>query len=419
MKEGSAYFVRTFSSSISEFDDACERVGRVVNALYGTEEMQYQKYNQQLGLCDTRSPYEVERYFAVPFKNYSRLTHMINCYGVAMDWCQSSLGRQKLPELYPYLMLSSNAHDIGHAHVSHAIEELGGPNHEEKGRNIILSDRIAPIFESEGFDPKIVADMFCGKMGNYSHMLDNWVDRLTYVTDDSYASGYQDRNYKNMIRYVYFDDSDYFVLDGVNVDLDIRNFLWQRARLVNEIYGGESNRSMTTMYKNCFKQGLDEGAITFDDAMYTVLPQQYHMLSKVKDGRMKVVQSSLSKTYPFYGVLFDAHNENPSDLKAKRKDREWRRSVEVEIERRIGQGTVALIDQANLPKRSKLDFLMEREGERIPAREVLVPDSESAIDLSERLFWVFFDPKTHESHSDESLGKAVLNASGLDMKQVG
>jgi hypothetical protein len=402
---------------LREFDGLCESVGRVVNAVYRTEKMQYQKYNLQLGMCDTKNPYDMRvGVFEVPFMNYSRLTHMTNCYRVGLDWFESSrVGRGTFPKYTGELLIASYVHDIGQGHTSHALEKIGNFDHEVNGRRIVLSDEIAPLIEKEGFDPKKVTDIFCGKLGDYSRMMDTWIDRVTYVTDDSRASGYVGKDYYNLIRAIYFEDDGYFVLDGEFVDVDVRDLLSQRATLIDQVYGGMPNRSMTTMYKSCFRQGLDEGVITFDDAMYSVLPQQYNMLGNMKDERLRVVNGFLKKTYPFYGVMFYADEDKVDDVKNKKQSFEWRRGVEGEIERRLGGGCITLVDQANLPKRSKLDFEMMQDGELLPAKKALKFDCEGAIDVSEREFWVFFDPKTHDRESDKALEKTVLDSVGIDI----
>jgi len=403
------------------FDALVGRTDDVINGLYRTEPFQRQRYNLQLGFSDTRYPYEQDPVWDVAYRNYPRLAHMAQCYMIGID-CMKRLeseargsGRTQGAdlELAGELLLALYAHDVGHGHTSHAIEGICGFDHERNGSEIMLSGSIAPIIEAGGFDPDAVAGIFCDRLRPYSDFLtsDIGVDRLAYVTADTIASG-QKADFSELENNLMFDGGGFYLREGTFTDTMLQWFLHQRAVLIETVYGSPANRSMSTMYRAVFRKGMEEGLIALEDAIGTVLPQQYELLGSLKDPRAKAIEERLSAWYPFYGVDLIVGSDQAAELERMRLSDE-RESVESEIERRLGGGAIALLDTARLPGRSKLDFMMEREGELVRAGEVIRPEVESLIDWSRSKLYAFVDPDTW-LRRPRHLERTIAEVCGVD-----
>jgi|GEM_PF-2695029 len=390
-----------------------EMVNKVVNELYKTIPFQRQRYNFQLGFCDVRYPYDNDPNYDFTYWNYPRIAHMTECYKLGVDCLKRMVySGETLLGISGELSIACYAHDVGHGHTSHALEGIKEFNHEEKGKKIMLSDQISSIVEEGGFDPKIVVEIFCDKLPPYSDFLteDIGVDRLTYVTADSKAAGHN-ADFSDLTKNLFLTDDVFYLREGSVTKTMLQWFLHQRAVLIQSVYGSPANRSMATMYKTCFNQGLEEGFVKFEDAFDMILPQQYERLDMIKNERVKKVQEKLRIWYPFYGVRLFIGNDLVDEIdKIKRSDE--KEELESEMEKRI-EG-VALIDMATLPGKSKLNFKMEDEGKIVTAKDVIAPEVEHLIDLSRGEFYVFVEPKVYEKHPHLDIVEIVCDVCGIE-----
>lgn len=135
----------------------------------------------------------VDRVF--PGANYSRFSHSLGVCHVAGRIMQSlkDSGADFGNEMIQRYRLAGLLHDIGHYPFSHTMEdaienaELPGPTreHEEVGRLVVENDsQISEILQDDGFDPEVIADIFCRSADEEEEVED---DRLRYV--DVISSG--------------------------------------------------------------------------------------------------------------------------------------------------------------------------------------------------------------------------------------
>lgn len=403
-----------------------EDTDAVVDRLYRTRPFQRQRYNLQLGFCDVPYPYESEPRVTQNYYNYSRISHLKGCYKLATDVIKRS---GHADGHVGEAAIACYVHDIGHGQTSHAIEGILGFDHEKLGADIVRHGEIADIISDGGFDQNVVAKVFCDQLGHYSSFLtcDIGIDRLVYVKADS-AAMEKDIDLYDIENYLYL-DSDKFYLKGTELGLQESTVEWmfgQRSQLIACLYGLPANRSMTSMYRTAMTHGLEEGAVTLDDAVNLTLLQQYDRLAALRDARAKSVYGWLDRWHPFYGVKFDLDGDKADELRKMRTSDE-RLGVEAEIERRVGRelkrDCTSLIDVSRLPGRSKLDFSMEvgdslGELELVPAKKAIHTTFEYEIDLSRREFWTFFDPQTADAlgGDDGTLKRHIAAVCGIDAK---
>src|SRR5688500_14079178 len=118
------------------------RVDDVALRLIDTPTFQRLRYVRQLGLA----------HLVYPGATHTRFEHALGAYHLARRTLDHLEERGDLARIEPAergaVLAAALLHDVGHYPFSHALEEIGAPNHEDVARPIVMEGEIADILSS-------------------------------------------------------------------------------------------------------------------------------------------------------------------------------------------------------------------------------------------------------------------------------
>jgi uncharacterized protein len=239
----------------------------VARALIDTPVMQRLRYVRQLGLA----------YLVYPGASHSRFEHAVGAYhlaGLALHLLDQQGELEGIdPREVKLVRAAALLHDVGHYPFSHAVEEIGVPNHEIVAEPLVRDDDVGNVLRSHyGPDaPERILALIAGRSdsplgGLISSSLD--LDKLEYLRRDAVMCGVPygvidvDRLVHSMC-IVPHPSTGQRTLGILEKGLSaLEQLLFARYQMYRNVYWHHGVRSATSMYKRLVERALAEGLIT-------------------------------------------------------------------------------------------------------------------------------------------------------------
>ncbi|MGQ0766153.1 MAG: HD domain-containing protein [Gemmatimonadota bacterium] len=233
--------------------------------LIDTEVFQRLRYVRQLGWA----------YLVYPGATHARFEHAVGAFHLA----GLTLGRMRTEGLLDPLPADEPAivqaalllHDIGHYPYSHALEEIGAPDHEDVARSLVCSGEVAHILREISPDaPERVLALIRGRsnsplQGLVSGSLD--LDKIEYLKRDALMCGvpYGEIDVDRLTNALTLVDRPgpegpaIGVLEKALSALE--SLLFAKYQMYRNVYWHHAVRSATAMYKRLVEEAITEGAV--------------------------------------------------------------------------------------------------------------------------------------------------------------
>src|SRR5690349_7712049 len=242
------------------------RVEPLALELIDTPVFQRLRYVRQLGLA----------FLVYPGAGHSRFEHALGAYHLARLALAILGERGDLKNIDPSLQAEVKAamllHDIGHYPFSHALEEIGAPNHEEVARPMITEGAVGKILRNElgAKAPERIVDLIRGKsdsplQGLISGSLD--LDKIEYLRRDALMCGvpYGEIDVDRLLHSLTLVENPETSRLSVGV-LEkglsaLESLLFAKYQMYRNVYWHHAVRSATAMYKRLVDDALRARAI--------------------------------------------------------------------------------------------------------------------------------------------------------------
>ena len=235
--------------------------------LVDTPGFQRLRYVRQLGLA----------HLVYPGATHTRFEHALGAYHLARRTLAHLDERGDLERIAAgergAVLAAALLHDVGHYPFSHALEEIGAPNHEDVARPIVTEGEMAGILSKElGADaPGLVFALIRGRsqsplQGLISGSLD--LDKIEYLKRDALMCGvpYGEIDVDRLIDSlaVITDPSSGRPVVGVREKglAALESLLFAKYQMYRNVYWHHAVRSATAMYKRLVFDAVRAGTMT-------------------------------------------------------------------------------------------------------------------------------------------------------------
>ncbi len=244
------------------------RVDALTMRLADSRVVQRLRNVRQLGLA----------YLVYPGATHSRFEHALGTYHLArraLALLAERDARVLEGDECAIICAAAVLHDVGHYPFSHALEEIGAPNHEDVADPLVTQGELAAILSAElgPSAPKRIVDLIRGQstsalQGLISGSLD--LDKIEYLKRDALMCGVPygeidvDRLTHSMT-IVPDPDSGAPTLGVVEKGLAaIESLLFAKYQMYRNVYWHHAVRSATAMYKRLVSDALATGVLRAD-----------------------------------------------------------------------------------------------------------------------------------------------------------
>lgn len=244
------------------------RVDALTMRLADSRVVQRLRYVRQLGLA----------HLVYPGATHSRFEHALGTYHLArrtLALLAERDGRVLEGDACAIICAAAVLHDVGHYPFSHALEEIGAPNHEDVAHPLITQGELAAILSAElgPSAPQRIIDLIRGQstsalQGLISGSLD--LDKIEYLKRDALMCGVPygeidvDRLTHSMT-IVPDPDSGASTLGVVEKGLAaLESLLFAKYQMYRNVYWHHAVRSATAMYKRLVSDALATGVVRAD-----------------------------------------------------------------------------------------------------------------------------------------------------------
>jgi hypothetical protein len=242
------------------------RVEPLTLGLIDTREFQRLRYVRQLGLA----------YLVYPGATHSRFEHALGTYHLARRTLALLEERDELrgisKEQRADVWVAALLHDVGHYPFSHALEEIGAPNHEEIAQPILTTGTIGRILaeaRGEGAPGRVHA-LIRGTsdsplQGLISGSLD--LDKIEYLKRDALMCGvpYGEIDVDRLLNSLTIVDdptTERRVVGVLEKGLSaLESLLFAKYQMYRNVYWHHAVRSATAMYKRIVDDALRAGTV--------------------------------------------------------------------------------------------------------------------------------------------------------------
>ena len=239
------------------------RVDTFTMRLVDSRVVQRLRYVRQLGLA----------YLVYPGATHSRFEHALGTYHLARRTLALLAERDSRVLQGDDAAITCAAavlHDVGHYPFSHALEEIGAPNHEDIAAPLVTEGEVADILASElgAASPGRVLDLIRGRspsalQGLISGSLD--LDKIEYLKRDALMCGVPygeidvDRLTHSLVL-VPDPDTGAPTVGVVEKGLAaLESLLFAKYQMYRNVYWHHAVRSATAMYKRLVSDALQPG----------------------------------------------------------------------------------------------------------------------------------------------------------------
>ena len=334
--------------------------------LIDTPAFQRLRYVRQLGLA----------YLVYPGATHSRFEHALGTYHLArrtLDLLRNTAGASIDAAEHGVVLAAALLHDLGHYPFSHALEEIGAPNHEDVAEPLITTGTIAAtLSQAFGTDaPLRVFELVRGKSGSplqrlISGSLD--LDKIEYLKRDALMCGvpYGEIDVERLI------ESMRLVAESPNGPMSIgirekglsalESLLFAKYQMYRNVYWHHGVRSATAMYKRLVDDALRGRRL---EASTLSRFTDEGLLHHLEDGSDSALLSSLRERRLFKRVYECPGGALPEDAgEWVAEDRTLTVAVENALARELGQpaGSI-LLDFPAKTQMLELDIpVLRRDG---------------------------------------------------------
>ena len=228
------------------------------------------RYVRQLGLA----------HLVYPGATHTRFEHALGTHHLARLALDMLGERGALREVDPrepaLVRAAALLHDVGHYPFSHALEEIGAPNHEEVARPLITGGEIAAALrETLGDDaPQRIIALVRGEslsplQGLISGSLD--LDKLDYLRRDGFMCGvpYGEIDVDRLLHaltVVADPDTKRPTIGVAEKALSaLESLLFAKYQMYRNVYWHHSVRAATALYKRIVSDALERGALRAEE----------------------------------------------------------------------------------------------------------------------------------------------------------
>jgi len=246
------------------------RIDPIAERLLDTAVVQRLRYVRQLGLA----------HLVYPGATHSRFEHALGAYHLARRTLANlreagALDAAVATDEPAVIAAAALLHDVGHYPFSHALEEIGVPQHEQVSRPLVTEGEIAAVLrEAIAPDaPERVFALICGTsdsplQGLISGSLD--LDKMDYLKRDALMCGVpygeidEDRLMHSMV--VVDDPSTGRRRIGIHTKglSALESLLFAKYQMYRNVYWHHAVRSATAMYKRLVERALEEGTVAIE-----------------------------------------------------------------------------------------------------------------------------------------------------------
>ncbi len=244
------------------------RVDAFTMRLVDSRVVQRLRYVRQLGLA----------YLVYPGATHSRFEHALGTYHLARRTLALLAERDSRVLQGDDAAIACAAavlHDVGHYPFSHALEEIGAPNHEDVAAPLVTEGEVAGVLASElgVAAPGRVLDLIRGRsssalQGLISGSLD--LDKIEYLKRDALMCGVPygeidvDRLTHSLVL-VPDPDTGAPTVGVVEKGLAaLESLLFAKYQMYRNVYWHHAVRSATAMYKRLVSDALGAGVLRAD-----------------------------------------------------------------------------------------------------------------------------------------------------------
>jgi uncharacterized protein len=241
------------------------RVDNFTMRLLDTAVVQRLRYVRQLGLA----------YLVYPGATHSRFEHALGTYHLARRTLVLLQEREESPldaNECAVVLAAALLHDVGHYPFSHALEEIGAPNHEDLADPLVTTGEVAELLVSGlgASAPRRVGDLIRGAsnsalQGLISGSLD--LDKIDYLKRDALMCGVPygeidvDRLTNSLVLLADPDSGDSTIGVVEKGLAALESLLFAKYQMYRNVYWHHAVRSATAMYKRLVGDALSAGAI--------------------------------------------------------------------------------------------------------------------------------------------------------------
>ncbi|MFI5310764.1 MAG: HD domain-containing protein [Gemmatimonadales bacterium] len=316
------------------------RVDPVAQRLLDTAVFQRLRYVRQLGLA----------HLVYPGATHTRFEHALGAYHLArrtLSYLRDGGALADVGADEPAVVAAAALlHDVGHYPFSHALEEIGVPNHEVVSRPLVTEGEVADILHQEvaGDAPARVYALICGMSGSplqglISGSLD--LDKMDYLKRDALMCGVpygeidEDRLLHAMV--VLDDPATGRPAIGIRTKglAALESLLFAKYQMYRNVYWHHAVRSATAMYKRLVEGALARGALDANSLGAYTDEGLLHALEASADTGTRTMLDALRERRLFKRAFERPAAELPvASLEWLSEDRERTRAAE----RRLAQG---------------------------------------------------------------------------------
>ncbi|MBI1809235.1 MAG: HD domain-containing protein [Gemmatimonadetes bacterium] len=243
--------------------------------LLDTAVVQRLRYVRQLGLA----------HLVYPGATHSRFEHALGAHHLALRALRSLRESGQLDadagDDPAVVAAAALLHDVGHYPFSHALEEIGVPNHEVVARPLVTEGEVAEVLRS-GIGPDAPARvhlLICGLSasplaGLISGSVD--LDKIDYLKRDALMCGvpYGEIDEDRLIHAMVLVDDPNTGRRRIGVRdkglSAIESLLFAKYQMYRNVYWHHACRSATAMYKRLVELAVADGSVRVDEvAGYT------------------------------------------------------------------------------------------------------------------------------------------------------
>ena len=246
------------------------RLDDTARRLVDSPPFQRLRYVRQLGLA----------HLVYPGATHTRFEHALGTHHLARLSLDLLRERDALREVdareVAIVRAAALLHDIGHYPFSHALEEIGAPDHEEVARPLITAGALADILRGAlGPDApgRIVAlvrgESLSPLQGLISGSLD--LDKLDYLRRDAFMCGVPygeidvDR-LLNALAVVRDPDTRALTIGVAEKALSaLESLLFAKYQMYRNVYWHHTVRSATALYKRVVSDAIERGALRAEE----------------------------------------------------------------------------------------------------------------------------------------------------------
>jgi uncharacterized protein len=330
--------------------------------LVDTGAFQRLRYVRQLGLA----------HLVYPGATHSRFEHALGTYHLASRTIALLDERGQLQQVgaddRAVVRIAALLHDVGHYPFSHALEEIGAPNHEDVAGPLITAGEIGEVLRGELGDdaPERVHALIRGRssspmQGLISGSLD--LDKIEYLKRDALMCGvpYGEIDVERLT------NSMVLVADPVSGALSIgvrekalsalESLLFAKYQMYRNVYWHHAVRSATAMYKRMVEDAIRSGQLAASELASFTDEGLLHRLERIGSAMLEPLRQRR---------LYKRAFERPSteigvELDEVVEDRARLRAAEDELARHAGlRSGEVLIDFPAKTEMLGLDILVVR-----------------------------------------------------------